>query len=210
VSPGRSLPGGRRVAGLLLCLCAVAGCSAGAARAVQDGGPAAASGAAASAEPGEPPATGSAATPPTAFSTGPVRVESRRSGRLVSVTTGSSGGVDRLVFRFAGPAPGVTVERVPRVTTGSTNEPDGDVVEVAGQGFLSVRFTSTTPNTGGAISPGVPTNADLHLPLLRSVVLVHDVGGDLRFGVGVTTADPEFRVVAEPDPTRLVVELRKR
>jgi hypothetical protein len=127
----------------------------------------------------------------------------------VSVTAGSSDGVDRLVFRFAGTAPGFTVERVPRVTTGATNEPDGDAVEVDGQGFLSVQFTSTTPNTGDAISAGVPTNADLHLPLLRSVVLVHDAGGDLRFGVGVTAAEPEFRVVTEPDPTRLVVELRK-
>jgi hypothetical protein len=201
------------MAGLLSCLVAVAGCSAGAPNAVQDGGgpatSAAASGTAApSAVPGEPSAAGAAAAPPTAFSTAPVRVPSHRSGRLVSVTAGSSGGVDRLVFRFAGTAPGVTVERVPRVTTGAANEPDGDVVELAGQGFLSVRFTSTTPNTDGALSAGVPTNADLHLPLLRSVVLVHNVGGDLRFGVGVAAADPEFRVVAEPDPTRLVVELR--
>jgi hypothetical protein len=131
-------------------------------------------------------------------------VDSTTSGQLVAVTADSQDGVDRLSFEFSGDAPECRVELVRRITAG----PDGDVVDVGGRRFLNVAFASTTPGPAGPISDDVPTNEDLDLPLLRQVVLTHNVGGNLWFGVGVDAAAPTFRVVPLSDPTRLVLEVR--
>jgi len=72
----------------------------------------------------------------------------------------------------------------------------------------STSFTSTTPGSDGPIADDVPTNEDLDLPLLRQVVLAHNVGGSLWFGVGVDADAPTFRVVPLTDPARLVLEVR--
>jgi hypothetical protein len=144
-----------------------------------------------------------AAAPPTEFSSDPV-VERAEAGQLIAVVPESADGVDRLTLEFSGSAPGYRVEQVPRVTAG----PEGDVVELAGETFLKVAFTSTRPGTGGPISDDVPTNETFDLPVLRQVVLVHNVGGDLWFGVGLDASAPTFRVIPRSDPTRLVVEIR--
>jgi hypothetical protein len=154
---------------------------------------------------GADPGAGSGATaPPTDFSGDPVVVDSAEPGQLVAVTAESADGVDRLTFQFSGAAPGYRVEQVPRVTTG----PEGEVVGVDGSTYLNVAFTSTTPGAGGPISEDVPTNEALELPVLRQIVLVHNVGGSLWFGVGLAAESPSFRVVPLSDPTRLVVEVR--
>jgi hypothetical protein len=156
-------------------------------------------------DPGSSGSAGSGATaPPTDYSTAPVVVESDEAGQLVAVTAESSDGVERLTFEFSGAAPGYRVEQVDGVTAG----PEGDVVPISGETFLTVAFTSTTPGTGGPIADGVPTNESYDLPVLRQVVLVHNVGGDLWFGIGLDASAPAFRVVPLDDPTRLVVEVR--
>jgi len=149
-------------------------------------------------------ASGTTAAAPTAWSTTPVVVDSDTSGQLIAVTAENRDGVDRLSFEFSGDAPGYRVEPVRVITAG----PDGDVVDVSGRSFLNVAFTSTTPGSDGPIADDVPTNEDLDLPLLRQVVLAHNVGGSLWFGVGVDADAPTFRVVPLTDPARLVLEVR--
>jgi hypothetical protein len=203
--------GARWTAGAALAAVVVSGCGSGSGSDPDSRRDIGRSASSTSPSPGAPPtgsAPGTVSEPPADFAAAPVEVASPESGQLVSVTPDSTDGVDRLVFTFAGEAPGFRVEEVDRVTTGGRNDPEGDVVDVAGQSYLSVRFTSTTPNTDGAISEDVPSNADLDLPLLRQVMVVHNVGGTLRFGVGVGTADLVFRVVPQQDPTRLVVEVK--
>lgn len=154
---------------------------------------------------GEPaPDAGPVATPPHTYSDDPVVVENQAEGQLVAVEADSGGGVDRLTFRFSGAAPGYRVELVPRLTAG----PEGEVVAVNGESFLRVTFSSTTPNVDNQLSEDVPTNSDFDLPLLRQVVLVHNVAGDLWFGVGLAPPEPTFRVVTAEDPTRIVVEVQ--
>jgi hypothetical protein len=148
--------------------------------------------------------SGGASAPPTGYSSDPVVVESDDPGQLAAVTAAGADGVDRLTFQFSGTAPGYRVEQVDRVTAG----PEGDVVEVNGRSYLNIAFTATTPGAAGPLSEDVPTNEEFDLPMLRQVVLVHNVGGELWFGVGVDAPSPTFRVVPLDDPTRLVVEVR--
>jgi hypothetical protein len=190
-----------------LCALAVAGCTSDG----KGSGGSSASGSSSptsseSPAPGAPAADDAAAAtaPPTDYSSDPVVVRGAPAGQLVAVTGQTVDGVDQLTFQFDGVAPGYRVEAVPRVTTG----PDGDVVELAGKSFLQMAFASTTPNAGGAIAEGVPTNTDLDLPVLKQIVLAYNVAGDVRFGVGVDATDPTFRVVPLADPTRLVLEVR--
>lgn len=196
--------GARRLMMGGLCVLALTGCTS-------DDGESAASSASSSSAADSPvagaPAPGDTAAPtapPTDFAGDPVVVRGAEAGQLVAVSAESADGIDRLSFQFSGAAPGYRAEAVPRVTAG----PEGDVVEVSGDSFLQVSFSSTTPNAEGAIAEGVPTNTDLSLPALRQIVLVYNVAGDVRFGVGVEGAAPTFRVVPLTDPTRLVLEVR--
>jgi hypothetical protein len=211
-----------RFAAGVVCALVLAGCSSGA-DARESGDPARASGTAS--QPADPgtnstgtdstgsDSTGSGATggsgagataPPSDYSSEPVVVESSESGQLVAVTADSGDGVDRLTFEFAGALPGYRVEQVPRVVAG----PEGEVVEVEGESFLNVAFTSTRPQAGAAASEDVPTNESLDLDLLRQIVLVHNVAGSLWFGIGVDAEDPTFRLVPQANPNRLVLEVR--
>jgi hypothetical protein len=201
--PHRTLP--RRLATAVVFVLLLAGCGSGSDDSAGRTGASPTSptaGATGAAPPGS--AGSGAAAPRTEFSRDPVVVERAEAGRLVAVRSESVDGVDRLTFEFSGSAPGYRVEQVPRVTAG----PEGDVVELAGETFLNVAFTSTTPGIGGPISDDVPTNETLDLPVLRQLVLVHNVGGDLWFGVGLHASAPIFRVVPRSHPNRLVVEVR--
>lgn len=190
-----------------LCALALAGCTSDGDESAASSTPGASSSPASDSpvsgapDPGD---TAAPTAPATEFSSDPVVVRGAEAGQLVAVSAESADGVDRLSFQFSGAAPGYRVEAVPRVTAG----PEGEVVDVSGESFLQVAFSSTTPNADGAIAEGVPTNTDLTLPSLRQIVLTYNLAGDLRFGVGVDGPAPTFRVVPLTDPTRLVLEVR--
>ncbi|MBV9774341.1 MAG: hypothetical protein JO040_10350 [Gemmatimonadetes bacterium] len=111
---------------------------------------------------------------------------------------------DRVVFEFAGRAvPGYHVEyaRAP-AQCGS-----GDVVQVAGQGRLEVRFLGTQAHTDEGKSTVAPRERKPALPVLREMEMTCDFEGDVTWVLGVARPN-RYRVMELSGPARLVVDVR--
>lgn len=122
-------------------------------------------------------------------------------GELASltVTPASGGASDLLTFTFSGSTvPAYRVGYVEQVQR--RDEP----LLLDGSAALEITFTDTAPGPAGATADGVATQESYDLPAVRQVVLVENLGGTVRFGVGVTDRT-EFRVLA--DGQTLTVEL---
>lgn len=122
-------------------------------------------------------------------------------GELASltVTPAPGGASDLLTFTFSGSTvPAYRVGYVEQVQR--RDEP----LLLDGSAALEITFTDTAPGPAGATADGVPTQESYDLPAVRQVVLVENLGGTVRFGVGVADRT-EFRVLA--DGQTLTVEL---
>jgi hypothetical protein len=114
----------------------------------------------------------------------------------VTVTEGPDS--DTVTFAFAGgTVPGYEVRYVDAVRRG-----EDDVVPLDGDAALEIAFVDTAPGAGGATADGVVTNQSYPLDAVRQVVLVENLAGTVRFGIGLAARTP-FRVVVTPDALTL-------
>lgn len=141
----------------------------------------------------------------TEFAKTPIRHESDAKARLVGLTADESGDIEQVTFTFADTKvlPKYTVNYVDVVRA----HPEDDPIAVEGNAFLEVGFKLTNPNTDGRMAVAPDLRPDL--PLVKEMLLVENLGGSLRFAVGLDD-QAEFRVRPLESPTRLVVEVRKR
>lgn len=124
---------------------------------------------------------------------------------LRAIRTGRHKGFDRVVFEFRGNAvPGYKIEYVDRPIRSCGS---GDVVRVAGDGWLSVRMTPAQAHTDS----GRPTIAyrerRLRLPLIRELQSTCDFEGEVEWVVGVSSPN-RYRVMELSNPRRLVIDIK--
>lgn len=112
---------------------------------------------------------------------------------------------DRIVWEFAGPAlPGYHIEYVDRPVRQCGS---GEVVPMAGDGWLQVRFQPAQAHDDA----GRPTIADRErapgLPNLKEIKLLCDFEADVEWILGVASPN-RYRVMELTSPTRLVVDIQ--
>lgn len=124
---------------------------------------------------------------------------------LESVRNARHDEFDRVVFQFRhGGLPGVHAEYVdhPVRQCGS-----GEVVKIAGDAWLLLRFTPAAAHT----SEGLPTiesrRREVNLPTLKELDLTCDFEADVSWVLGVDSPN-RFRVFSLADPPRVVVDIR--
>lgn len=136
-------------------------------------------------------------------------IEKRRPGlapaTLGKIRTGRHKGFDRVVFEFRGSAvPGYHVEYIDRPVRACGS---GDVVRVAGDGWLSVRLTPAQAHTDA----GRPTigyrERTLRLPVLKELQSTCDFEGEVEWVLGVSSPN-RYRVMELANPARLVIDIK--
>lgn len=124
---------------------------------------------------------------------------------LVGVRTGRHPGFDRVVFEFAGDGlPGYRIERSrePPRQCGS-----GEVVPVAGEAWLQVRFTPAQAHDEQGQPTVTARSQAPGLPVLRALELTCDFEGEVTWVLGLAAPEP-FRVFELAAPPRVVVDVR--
>ena len=124
---------------------------------------------------------------------------------LGKIRTGRHESFDRVVFEFRGSTvPGYHVEYIDRPVRACGS---GDVVKVAGDGWLSVRLTPAQAHTDA----GKPTigyrERRLRLPVLRELQSTCDFEGEVEWVLGVSSPN-RYRVMELSNPARLVIDLK--
>ncbi|HEX5734234.1 MAG TPA: hypothetical protein VF131_15475 [Blastocatellia bacterium] len=126
---------------------------------------------------------------------------------LREIRTAQQSGFDRVVFEFDGPdVPNYNVEYVdkPVYQCGS-----GDVVQVAGDGWLAIKFTPANAHT----EAGQPTIADrerrLSLPVLKELEITCDFEAEVAIVLGVSSPN-RYRVLNLSNPTRVVIDIKHK
>lgn len=155
-----------------------------------------------------PTRTGKAAE---SFGDKPVQHRSTARARLVDLTaeTGDpvagGGHTEKVTFTFDG------TEVLPKYQVGYVetvrSHPEDDPIGMTGNAFLQVDFELTNPNVRGRLA--IPPDLQPGLPLTKELLVVRNIGGTLRFGVGLDE-HVDFRTYTEKSPTRLVVEVREK
>ncbi|GAA5023197.1 AMIN-like domain-containing (lipo)protein [Actinopolymorpha pittospori] len=143
-------------------------------------------------------------TPSKEFGRQPQQNYSDAAARIVGLDVARGTGVETVTFTFA------DTKVLPQYRVGYVDvvraHPEDDPIAVEGTAFLDVSFSLTNPNIRGRLA--VPPDLSPEQPTVRQILLVRNLGGSLRFAVGLQTL-AEFRVRELKEPTRLVVEVRE-
>jgi hypothetical protein len=139
------------------------------------------------------------------FAESPRGNDSDASARLVGLDAAKGSGVESMTFTFADTK--VLPKYLVKYVDAVRQHPEDDPVPLGGSAFLQVGFALTNPNTHGRLS--VPPDLAPAQPLVKEILLVRNVDGEMAFGVGLDRRTP-FRVRELSEPTRLVVEVRTK
>ncbi len=113
-------------------------------------------------------------------------------------------GFDRVVFVFDGGIPSYTAEYVDRPVRACGS---GDVVDVAGDGWLRVGFTPARAHTDAGQATVTDRDRRPGLPVIRQVRAICDFEAHLDWVIG-TGSPNRYRVFELADPDRVVVDVR--
>lgn len=151
-----------------------------------------------------PPTGKPAARPPaSAFESKPRAHDTEAPARLVGVVVAERDGWEELTFTFAETqtVPTYDVSYVDAVRPHEEAEP----VPLSGNAFLQVNLSATDPNTDGQMT--IPSDLRPEQAQVKELVLAENLGGELRFGIGLDGRDG-FHVQELKSPTRLVVQFK--
>lgn len=124
---------------------------------------------------------------------------------LKNVRSGEHGYFDRVVFEFEGGAiPGYHVEYIDRPVYECGS---GRVVDIAGDGWLEVRFIQAQAHTDRGEVTVSNRERHLKLPALKQLELTCDFEATLVWVLGVA-APNQYRVLELLQPSRLVVDVK--
>ncbi len=129
------------------------------------------------------------------------------SATLKAISTGRHEGFDRIVFEFAGDdIPGYHLEYIDKPVRSCGS---GDVVPLAGDGWLQVRFEPARAHT----DEGKPTLGSRELvpklPNLLELKSTCDFEGQVEWVAGVGSPNG-FRVLELENPSRFVVDIKHK
>ena len=124
---------------------------------------------------------------------------------LREIRTAEQNGFDRIAFEFDGPEiPNYKVEYVDKPVRQCGS---GDVTQVAGDGWLEIRFNPANAHT----EAGQPTIADrerrLSLPVLKELEITCDFEAEVAVVLGVSSPN-RYRVLNLSNPTRVVIDIK--
>jgi hypothetical protein len=124
---------------------------------------------------------------------------------MTDVRTARHTNFDRVVFEFRGPGlPGYHIEYIDKPVRACGS---GNVVPLAGDGWLEVRFTAAHAHTDA----GEPTVKDRerspNLPVVKQLKLTCDFEAEVTWVAGVASPN-RYRVIELKDPTRLAVDIK--
>ena len=154
--------------------------------------------------PGEPPSSNTVFQ--SEWTAGIVDREASGGGVAVlrGVRTGKHADFDRVVFEFEGERPGYHVEYVDRPVRACGS---GDVVEVAGDGWLAVRMEPASAHTDAGESTIPFRERRSSYPVLRELQSTCDFEAIVTWVLGVGSPN-RYRVMELTNPARLVVDVR--
>ncbi len=114
---------------------------------------------------------------------------------------------DRVVFEFSEASlPGYHIEYIDKPVRACGS---GDVVPLAGDGWLEVRFSAARAHT----EEGEPTIKDRsrspNLPIVKDLKLTCDFEAEVTWVMGVSSPN-RYRVLELKNPTRLVIDIRHK
>lgn len=124
---------------------------------------------------------------------------------LNEVRSARHGNYDRVVFEFMGKElPTYHIEYIDRPVRACGS---GDVVPLAGDGWLEVRFSDARAHT----PEGNPTIKDRsrspHLPIVKDLKITCDFEAQVTWVMGVSSPN-RYRVLELSNPTRLVIDIK--
>ena len=123
---------------------------------------------------------------------------------LVGVRAARHEDFDRIVFEFAEGRPGFHVEYVDRPVRDCGA---GEVVPVAGDGWLLVRFTPANAHDEEGRATAGERRMSVGLPVVLEVVRICDFEAVVEYVLGVA-APHRYRVVELESPPRVVIDIR--
>lgn len=124
---------------------------------------------------------------------------------LVDVRAARHAGFDRVAFEFAGPAlPGIHVEYVDRPVRDCGA---GQVVPIAGDAWLSVRFHPANAHDEQGQATAGPREHMPGLPIVREVERTCDFEAVVEYVLGAASPH-RYRVLELANPARIVVDVR--
>ncbi len=127
-------------------------------------------------------------------------------GLLTGVRTGRHDGFDRIVFEFRGELPGYHVEYIDKPVRSCGS---GEVVPLAGEAWLQVRFEPANAHT----DEGKPTldfrELEPKLPIVLELKSTCDFEAQVEWVAGVSSPN-KYRVLELKSPTRLVVDIKHK
>jgi hypothetical protein len=125
---------------------------------------------------------------------------------LRDVRAGVNEGFDRIVVEFAGgEVPGYTVEYVDRPVRECGS---GNAVEIAGDGWLSIRLSPARAHDDRGRATVRDRQRALRMPVMRELRFTCDFEAEVEIVLGVGSPN-RFRVFEQLDPARLVIDVRQ-
>ena len=126
---------------------------------------------------------------------------------LREIRAAEQSGFDRVVFEFDGPEiPNYKVEYVDKPVRQCGS---GEVAQVAGDGWLEIRFNPANAHT----EAGQPTVADRErrpgLPVLKELEITCDFEAEVAVVLGVSSPN-RYRVLNLSNPTRVVIDIKHK
>lgn len=123
---------------------------------------------------------------------------------LQEVRTGRHTNFDRVVFEFQEDVvPGYHLEYIDRPVRQCGS---GEVVEVAGDGWLWVQLTPAYAHNDSGEATVEDRERHLGLPVLKELELICDFEAEVAWVLGVSSPN-HYRVLELSDPARLVVDI---
>lgn len=130
----------------------------------------------------------------------------RRPVTLRGLRVGVNEGFDRVVLEFqGGEVPGYRVEYVDRPVRHCAS---GDVVRLAGDGWLAITLRGTQAHDERGEVTVSPRERRVRMPVVREYAFTCDFEGEVQVVLGVASPN-RYRVTELQDPTRLIIDVQQ-
>lgn len=123
---------------------------------------------------------------------------------LKAVRTGKHESFDRVVFEFAGNViPGYHVEYIDKPVRDCGA---GEVVPLAGEGFLLVKLQPAQAHTEAGVATIQNRQQTPGLPIIKELKLICDFEADVQWVFGLSSPN-RYRILELSNPARLVIDI---
>ena len=134
-------------------------------------------------------------------------VNIKANGVMSEVRTALHGNYDRVVFEFMGAElPGYHLEYIDKPVRACGS---GNVVPLAGDGWLEVRFTDAAAHAPEGDATIKDRERTPNLPIIKEMKLTCDFEGEVTWVLGVSSPN-RYRVLELKNPTRLAVDIKRK